>query len=73
MIRVNHSSLDVTSDASVLQSPTRTYLLISLFSEMGRGQFNMSPFNPILPGLLNTLQTRGGIFYTPLQIRLFLS
>ena len=30
--------------------------------------------NPILPGLLNTLQTRGGVFYPPpFLIRLFLS
>ena len=33
-----------------------------------------TPFNPILPGLLNTLQTRGSVFYPPpppLLIRLF--
>ena len=29
-------------------------------------------FNPILPGLLNTLQTQGA-YFTPLLIRLFLS
>ena len=27
--------------------------------------------NPILPGLLNTLQTWGGAYFTPLLIRLF--
>ena len=31
-----------------------------------RGQCaESSSLNPILPGLLNTLQTRGGVFYPP--------
>ena len=72
--------LSISSQSSIHNfsfAPISKFISLSLYTPLFSAIFlpilsntSIGPFNPILPGLLNTLQTRGA-YFTHLLIRLF--